>query len=53
MFFMNIFIYINMNKYIKMIRNITRTSFNYYISNENRYIDKELELLLISSHQLE
>ena len=37
-----------MNKYINMVRNITRTAFNFYVSNEHRYIQKELELVLIS-----
>ena len=37
-----------MNKYIKTIRNISKTAFNYYISNEHRYIEKELELVIIS-----
>ena len=36
-----------MNKYIKIIRNISKTSFNYYVSNEHRYINKELELIYI------
>ena len=37
-----------MNKYIKTIPNISKTAFNYYISNEHRYIEKELELVIIS-----
>ena len=45
---MNIFIYINMNKYITTIRNISKTAFNFYISNEHRYIERELELIIIS-----
>ena len=38
-----------MNKYINMIRNITRTAVNFYVSNEHRYSKKKkLELVLIS-----
>ena len=40
-----------MNKYIKIIRNMSKTSFNYYVSNEHRYINKELELIYISLRQ--
>ena len=37
-----------MNKYITTIRNISKTAFNFYISNEHRYIERELELVMIS-----
>ena len=40
-----------MNKYIKLIRNMSKTAFNYYVSNEHRYINKEVELIYISLKQ--
>lgn len=30
-----------------MFRNITRTAFNFYVSNEHRYIEKELVLIYL------
>jgi hypothetical protein len=34
--------------YLKTTRNILKTSFNYYISQEYRYNFKEMELIIIS-----